>query len=78
MQSKTMHSKPSRREGEELGSNILHVDERNTAHLSAWRKLSEGRIRRSRTRAINGVDHNVSLNRALWTLAEGLQRLKGR
>ena len=28
------------------------------------------------TRAINGIDQNVSLNRALWTLAEGMQRLK--
>jgi hypothetical protein len=25
-------------EGEELGSNILHVDARNSAHLSAWRR----------------------------------------
>jgi hypothetical protein len=27
-------------EGEELGSNILHVDGRKTAHLSAWRRQS--------------------------------------
>jgi hypothetical protein len=27
-------------EGVELGSNILHVDERNAAHLSAWRRGS--------------------------------------
>ena len=25
---------------------------------------------------INGIDQNVTLNRALWTLAEGMQRLK--
>ena len=37
---------------------------------------AEGRIRRSRSRPINGIDQNVTLNRALWTLAEGMQRLK--
>ncbi|UPG71745.1 DUF945 domain-containing protein [Roseomonas gilardii subsp. gilardii] len=41
------------------------------------RQTSDGRIRRSRTRAINGIDQNVGLNRALWTLAEGMHRLKG-
>ncbi|WLA47907.1 DUF932 domain-containing protein [Bradyrhizobium elkanii] len=37
---------------------------------------AEGRIRRSTTRVINGIDQNVTLNRAFWTLAEGMQRLK--
>lgn len=41
-------------------------------------QTSDGRIRRSRTRAINGIDQNVGLNRALWTLAEGMQRSKVR
>lgn len=40
------------------------------------RQTSDGRIRRSQTRAINGIDQNVGLNRALWTLAEGMQHLK--
>lgn len=44
--------------------------------LSGRRQTSDGHIRRSRTRAINGIDQNVGLNRALWTLAEGMQRLK--
>jgi hypothetical protein len=44
----------------------LHVHKRN----------AEGRIRRSQTRSINGIDQNVTLNRALWTLAEGMQRIK--
>jgi hypothetical protein len=44
--------------------------------INGRRQTSDGRIRRSRTRAINGIDQNVSLNRALWTLAEGMQRLK--
>lgn len=46
--------------------------------ISGRRQTSDGRIRRSQTRAINGIDQNVGLNRALWTLAEGMQRLKGR
>lgn len=46
--------------------------------LHGQRRNAEGRIRRSQTRAINGIDQNVSLNRALWTLAEGMQRLQDR
>ena len=45
--------------------------------LRGRRQTSDGRIRRTQTRAINGIDQNVGLNRALWTLAEGMQRLKG-
>ena len=45
--------------------------------LDGRRQTADGRIRRSRTRPINGIDQNVGLNRALWTLAEGMQRLKG-
>lgn len=44
--------------------------------LDGRRQTADGRIRRSRTRPINGIDQNVGLNRALWTLAEGMQRLK--
>ncbi|AYM83964.1 hypothetical protein At12D1_40820 [Agrobacterium tumefaciens] len=44
--------------------------------LHGQRRNAEGRIRRSQTRAVNGIDQNVTLNRALWTLAEGMQRLK--
>ena len=44
--------------------------------LQSRKRNAEGRIRRSQTRAINGIDQNVTLNRALWTLAEGMQRLK--
>ena len=42
------------------------------------KRNAEGRIRRSQTRPINGIDQNVTLNRAFWTLAEGMQRLKTR
>ena len=44
--------------------------------INGRRQTSDGRIRRSQTGAINGIDQNVGLNRALWTLAEGMQRLK--
>lgn len=44
--------------------------------LSGRRRNAEGQLRRSTTRPINGIDQNVGLNRALWTLAEGMQRLK--
>ncbi|KPF55362.1 hypothetical protein IP65_04330 [Novosphingobium sp. AAP1] len=44
--------------------------------LSGRRQTSDGHIRRSRSRAINSIDQNVGLNRALWTLAEGMQRPK--
>jgi hypothetical protein len=45
--------------------------------LRGQKRNAEGRIRRSQTRAVNGIDQNVTLNRALWTLAEGMQKLKG-
>ncbi|VFR32198.1 protein of unknown function DUF932 [plant metagenome] len=32
--------------------------------------------RRQRTRAVQGIDQNVRLNRALWMLADGLRELK--
>jgi hypothetical protein len=44
--------------------------------LQGRKRNAEGRIRRGQTRAINGIDQNVTLNRALWTLAEGMHRLK--
>jgi hypothetical protein len=44
--------------------------------LQGRRQNAEGRIRRSLSRPIHGIDQNVTLNRALWTLADGMQRLK--
>lgn len=32
--------------------------------------------RQQRTRAVQGIDQNLKLNRALWMLAEGMQQLK--
>jgi hypothetical protein len=34
------------------------------------------RGQRARTRAVNGIDNNVKLNRALWLLADEMRRLK--
>jgi len=44
--------------------------------LPGRRQTADGHIRRSRTRPINAIDQNVGLNRALWTLAEEMRRLK--
>ncbi|MBW9075663.1 DUF932 domain-containing protein [Agrobacterium deltaense] len=72
---------PRRREdvGQSLWTSFNQIQEHLTkGGLHGQRRNSEGRIRRSQTRAINGIDQNVTLNRALWTLAEGMQRLKTR
>lgn len=37
---------------------------------------ANNRRRRGSTRPVNGVDANRDVNRALWTLAEGMRRLK--
>lgn len=71
---------PRRRE--DAGQSVwttLNVIQENLIRggLRGRRQTSDGRIRRTQTRAVNGIDQNVGLNRALWTLAEGMQRLKG-
>ena len=40
------------------------------------RQAEDGRIICRQTRPINGIDQNVGVNRALWTLAEGMKKLK--
>ena len=70
---------PLRREdvGQSLWSTFNVIQENMIrGGLDGRRTNAEGRIRRGQTRAINGIDQNVGLNRALWTLAEGMQRLK--
>lgn len=44
--------------------------------LMGRRQAEDGRIIRRTTRPINGIDQNVTVNRALWTLAEGMRQLK--
>lgn len=72
---------PRRREdiGQSLWS-IFNVVQENMIRggIEGRRRNAEGRLRRSTTRPINGIDQNVGLNRALWTLAEGMRQLKGR
>lgn len=64
--------------GQSLWSTFNVIQEHLTkGGLHGQKRNAEGRIRRSQTRAVNGIDQNVILNRALWTLAEGMQKLKG-
>jgi hypothetical protein len=44
--------------------------------LAGRRVADTGRIVRRTTRPIGGIDQNVGVNRALWTLAEGMKALK--
>ena len=44
--------------------------------LRGWAVDDMNRRRRVATRAVNGIDQDVKLNRALWVLAEGMARLK--
>ncbi len=44
--------------------------------LNGMRRTDDGRTVRRTTRPINGIDQNVGVNRALWTLAEGMRQLK--
>ncbi|ECI9217664.1 DUF945 domain-containing protein, partial [Salmonella enterica] len=39
-----------------------------------WGKNAKGK--RQRTRAVNGIDGDVKLNRALWEMAEKMKALK--
>jgi len=38
---------------------------------------ANNRPRRVTTRAVNGIDQDVKLNKALWVLAERMAELKG-
>lgn len=56
----------------------LNVVQENVVRggLTGRRVDERGRVTRKSTRAINGIDQNVGMNRALWTLAEGMRQLK--
>lgn len=45
--------------------------------LSATGRGANGRPRRTTSRAVNGIDQDVKLNKALWTLAAKMAELKG-
>ena len=72
---------PRRRE--DVGSDLWHTLNRVQENviaggLHAIRRDAKGRrVRRVRTRRINGIDQDVRLNRALWALAGKMAELKG-
>jgi hypothetical protein len=45
--------------------------------LHGWRRDANNRPRRTTSREVKGVDGNVRLNKAIWTLAEEFAKLKG-
>jgi hypothetical protein len=45
--------------------------------LTAWGRDAQNRPRRVTSREVNGIDGDVRLNRALWTLTERMAELKG-
>jgi hypothetical protein len=71
---------PRRREdiGGDLWHTLNRVQENVIAGgLSAVQRDANGRrVRRVSTRRINGIDQDVRLNRALWSLAEKMAQLK--
>ena len=73
---------PRRRE--DVGSDLWHTLNRVQENviagaLSAVQRDADGRrVRRVSTRRINGIDQDVRLNRALWSLAEKMAALKAK
>jgi hypothetical protein len=71
---------PRRRE--DIGADLWRTFNRAQENLVnggiSYTHRSEATGRRSRreTRSVNGIDGNVALNRALWTLAQRMQELK--
>jgi hypothetical protein len=45
--------------------------------LRAAFRDEHGRIRRTSSRAVNGIDQDIKLNKALWVLSEKMAELKG-
>lgn len=72
-------NRPRRRDdtGSDLWSTFNRVQE-NTIRggLHGQAQTSDGRARRVTTREVQGIDQNVKLNRALWTLAERMREIK--
>jgi hypothetical protein len=59
--------------GQSLWTTFQRIQE-NTTKGGIVGRSAEGR--RVRTRAVNGIDGNVALNRALWVLADEMRKLK--
>ena len=58
------------------GADLWTTFQRTQENLVRGGLRTQNTQRRARTRAVAGIDQNVSLNRALWTLAEGMGKLK--
>lgn len=43
--------------------------------LHGVKRNTQGRLQRTSTRAVNGIDQSVALNRGLWVLAEEMRKL---
>ena len=58
--------------------NVFNVVQENAIRggLTATGRDANNRPRRATTRAVNGIDQDVKLNRALWTLATRMAELK--
>jgi hypothetical protein len=44
--------------------------------IRTYGQNAQGRFRRSSTREVRGIDQDVKLNKAIWTLAEQMAALK--
>ena len=62
--------------GEETMENVVQ-ENAIRGGLEARFRDEHGRLRRSRSRAVKGIDQDVKLNKALWTLSEKMAELKG-
>jgi Domain of unknown function (DUF932) len=64
--------------GADLWSTFNRVQENSMrGGLHGSRRDANNRRRRLTTRDVNGIDQTVTLNRALWTLAQSMATLKG-
>lgn len=71
------HSRRRSDTGNDLWSTFNRIQENLIrGNLGTRSKDKYGRIRRSVTKEVKGIDQNVKLNRALFTLAEEMAKLK--
>jgi Domain of unknown function (DUF932) len=69
------------RRSEDLGNDLWTVHNRIQENVIAggmegFTRSANGRRRRTTTRPVNGIDQNITLNRALWTLSERMAEIK--
>lgn len=64
------------RRSDDVGNDLWHTFNRVQENVIKGGQVGYVHRRKSTTRAINGIDQDVKLNRALWTLAERMAELK--